>query len=106
PIVDGPHLVGIVTRGDVLRSEAPDDQPLFEVASEDVISVAPGDSAQTALRAMIEESIEHVPVVEGGVLVGICTRTDLLKVRRRQLALERVDRTGALLRRRRDRASG
>jgi len=51
--------------------------------------VGPRESAQTALRIMLDEAIEHVPVVDRGVLVGICTRTDLLKVRRRQFELER-----------------
>jgi predicted transcriptional regulator len=39
---------------------------------------------------MVDEHVEHVPVVAPDQqLVGICTRTDLLKVRRRQLELER-----------------
>jgi hypothetical protein len=38
---------------------------------------------------MVDEGVEHVPVVDGGRLVGICTRTDLLEVRRRQFRLER-----------------
>jgi CBS domain-containing protein len=40
---------------------------------------------------MLEEDVEHVPVVEDGALVGICTRTDLFKLRRAQLELERSD---------------
>jgi CIC family chloride channel protein len=89
PIVQGDRLVGIVARGDLLRADGPDDQPLVEHASTQVVTVAPEDLAQAALRAMVDEGIEHVPVVAGdGFLVGICTRTDLLKVRRRQLELE------------------
>jgi CBS-domain-containing membrane protein len=55
------------------------------------VTVGPADTAQTALRIMVDEQVEHVPVVavDGDRLVGICTRTDLLKVRRRQLDLER-----------------
>jgi H+/Cl- antiporter ClcA len=90
PIVDGDRLVGIIARGDVLRDDCDDDQPLLEHAASEVVTVAAGDTAQTALRAMVDEHIEHVPVVdEHRHLVGICTRTDLLKVRRHQLALER-----------------
>ena len=33
---------------------------------------------------MLEEEIEHVPVVDGGRMVGICTRSDILRARRRQ----------------------
>jgi len=90
PVVDDDRrVVGIVTRGDVLRDDADDDERLLDHASTDVVSVRPTDRAQLALRVMVDESVEHVPVVDGGRLVGICTRTDLLKLRRRQFDLER-----------------
>jgi H+/Cl- antiporter ClcA len=90
PIVDATRLVGIVARGDVLRDDCDDEQPLVDHAASQVVTVAPTDSAQTALRIMVDEHVEHVPVVDAARhLVGICTRTDLLKVRRRQLELER-----------------
>jgi CBS domain-containing protein len=90
PIVDRSRLVGIVTRGDVLRDDSDDDEPLSDHSARDVVTVAPDDTAQAALRVMVDEQVEHVPVVDTGqLLVGICTRTDLLKVRRRQLDLER-----------------
>jgi len=54
------------------------------------VTVHPTDTAQAALRVMVDEHVEHVPVIDGEHrLVGICTRSDLLKVRRRQLDLER-----------------
>jgi H+/Cl- antiporter ClcA len=90
PIVDDGRLTGIVARGDVLRDDCDDDQPLIDHSAREVVTVAPTDPAQAALRIMVDEQVEHVPVVDGdGHLVGICTRTDLLKVRRRQLELER-----------------
>jgi CIC family chloride channel protein len=89
PIVDGDRLVGIVARGDLLRDGCSDDEPLIHHASTQVLTVSSTDRAQTALRMMVDEAIEHVPVLDEGHLVGICTRTDLLKVRRRQYELER-----------------
>ena len=90
PIIDGGRLVGIVARGDVLRDDSADDQPLIDHAASQVVTVTPTDTAQTALRIMVDEHVEHVPVIDTDQrLVGICTRTDLLKVRRRQLELER-----------------
>jgi H+/Cl- antiporter ClcA len=105
PIVDGGgKLVGIVSRGDVLRDGCDDGLPLLDHASRDVVTVRPDDPAQVALRVMVDEEVEHVPVVvDGGRLVGICTRTDLLKVRQRALELERPQ--GGLRRRRRERAA-
>jgi len=89
PVVDNGELVGIIARGDVLRVECDDADPLLEVASRQVVTLQETDSAQTALRLMLDEAVEHLPVVDGGQLVGICTRTDLLKVRRRRFDLER-----------------
>ena len=89
PILDHSQLVGIVARGDLLRDHCEDDERLIDHASTQVLTVTSADRAQTALRVMVDECVEHVPVVDDGVLVGICTRTDLLKVRRRQYELER-----------------
>jgi chloride channel protein, CIC family len=91
PVVAGGRLVGIVSRGDVLGERCGDDEALVEHASRDVVTVGAGDSADAALRVMLDERVEHVPVVDGdGTLVGICTRSDLLKVRRTHLELERA----------------
>ena len=93
PIVDGDsRLVGIITRGDILRGEHADEAPLCDHACRDVVTVRGEDSAEAVLRVMLDEQVEYVPVVtRDGSLVGICTRSDLLKVRRRQFDLERVD---------------
>lgn len=91
PIVDDGQVVGIVSRGDVLRDDSAHDGPLLDLAAREVICVCDNESAQTALRIMVDEHVEHVPVVDGNArLVGICTRTDLLKIRRRELELEQM----------------
>src|SRR5262249_20212947 len=51
--------------------------------------VTPEDTVFRALQWMLEEEVEHLPVIAGGKLVGICTRTDVLRTRRRQLESER-----------------
>ena len=53
--------------------------------------MSPVDRANTALRLMLDESVEHLPVTSAGKLIGICTRSDLLKVRRAQLEHELRD---------------
>ena len=91
PIVSDGRLVGIVSRGDLISTTLGDDAPIGEVATAEVATVRPTDQAQVALRVMVDEHVEHVPVVDDdGRLAGICTRADLLKVRRQQLDLERI----------------
>lgn len=91
PLVDGDRLAGIVSRGDALADDRPPSAPLLEGAPTHVVAVRPTDTAQDVLRVMLDEGVDHVPVVDaGGELAGICTRADLLEVRRRQLDLERI----------------
>ena len=90
PLVDGEgRCVGILARGDLMRRPAEDTELVTAVASRDVVSVAPGDTVFRALQLMLEEEVEHLPVLFSGKLTGICTRTDVLRARRRQLDSER-----------------
>lgn len=81
--------VGIVTRGDLLAENQPATEPVTQVASSDVVTVTPDDSMLDALERLIEEGVDQLPVVERGVVVGICTRTDVLRARGRDLAQDR-----------------
>jgi len=90
PVVDDARRpVAIVTRRDVLHAAADDTSPAVDVATIPVVTAEASDTAQTVLQLMVDEHVDHVPIVRDGVLVGICTRSDLLKVRRQQFELER-----------------
>jgi H+/Cl- antiporter ClcA/predicted transcriptional regulator len=90
PIVDpSGAVVGIVTRGDLLRTEADDRTSVVEVGSGDVVTVRSTETLLAVVRVMLEESVEHVPVVDDGAMVGICTRSDLLAARSGELLHER-----------------
>jgi CBS domain-containing protein len=90
PIVDEEgRCVGIVTRGDLLNEDVDDSAPVLPVASREVVTAYPHDTLLHALEGMLEEEVDHLPVIEGERLIGICTRGDLFKARRRQLLAER-----------------
>lgn len=84
---EGGDILGMATRRRVFDHDVDPAAPISVVTVE-VGNVSPQDHAIDALHLMIEEHVEHVPVIESDGLVGICTRTDLLKVRRRQRRLE------------------
>jgi chloride channel protein, CIC family len=89
--VDG-HCVGIVSRTDVLLDgSTPADSPVAAVAAHDVVTVAPTDDLDDALQEMLEEGVDHLPVVDGEQLVGICTRTDIIGARRTRWSHERTE---------------
>lgn len=92
PLVDDQgRCVGIASRTDLLQSSTEDPgRPLSHVASRDVVVVQPDETVLAALQRILEEGVEHLPVVDHSErLVGICTRTDVLKARRWQLEHER-----------------
>ena len=79
-VIEGDELLGIVTERDVLKAVAtgtPLDTPISEVMSKDLITVEPGTSLREAARIMTDKWIRHLPVLEGGRLVGIVSQRDL-----------------------------
>jgi chloride channel protein, CIC family len=87
PILDTTgRPTGIVTRGDLLATDDHLDTTLGEAYACELITAAPTDTAANALRRMLDENVEHLPVLDSdGRLVGIVTRTDILHARRHQL---------------------
>jgi CBS domain-containing protein len=82
-VLDREELVGIITERDVLKAvatEMPLDTPVSEVMSKDLITVEPGTSLREAAGIMSERWIRHLPVLEGGRLVGIVSQRDLVGV--------------------------
>ena len=76
-------LKGIVTSGDLtnraLAESLPADTPVRDVMTPDPISLQPDALGADVLHAMLERGIGHLPVVEGGLVTGILTQTDLTR---------------------------
>lgn len=88
PLVNaGGYCIGIVRRQH-LAGVLDDKLPVRAAARMEVISVRPDDTALTAMLRMTEEDIDHLPVIERGSLVGICTRSDVLRARAKHHAAE------------------
>jgi CBS domain-containing protein len=79
-VLEGNELLGIVTERDVLKAVATGtalDTPVSDVMSKDLITVGPGTSLREAAGIMTEKWIRHLPVLDGGKLVGIVSQRDL-----------------------------
>ena len=83
-ILDGELLAGILTERDIVRAISHDiGAPRDEIAhwmSATPKTVSPESSLEEARDLMDRNHIRHLPVTEGGRLVGMLSMRDLIKV--------------------------
>jgi CBS domain-containing protein len=94
PVVEDGALVGIVSERDVVRrlnAGGADllSGPVRDIMSTSVTTCSPGDAVVDLARVMTAGRFRHLPVLEGGTLVGIVSIGDLVKARIDQLETER-----------------
>jgi len=75
-VMEGKRVVGLIAGKDLAR--AADDQPIADVMSRDVATIAPEATLRRAAGMMRGRAIGCLPVVDEGRLVGIVTTSDLL----------------------------
>ena len=80
PVVDDGKLAGIISRRDFrkVRKDSQLKAPVRAFMIKDVKTIAPGKSAMHAARLMVKYDIGRLPVVRGGQVLGIVTRSDVM----------------------------
>lgn len=97
PVLDDHgNLIGIVSEADLIKVEGRPDprsqatplppsagstpRTVAQVMTRDVISVRAGTEVSQAVRTMLDAGIKRVPVMDGGRVVGVVSRRDLMRV--------------------------
>jgi CBS domain-containing protein len=83
PVVDEKDktkVVGILTEADLLAAPS-GAKTVAEVMRKRVISVAPDTSVDDIAATFVKRKIKRVPVLDGGKLVGIVSRIDVLRAK-------------------------
>ena len=84
PVVSQGQVVGLLTRRAVDRAMAHGmgDRPVTQIMDAGNLVVQPADSVQHLQRVMIQQDWGQVPVADpaSGRIIGIVTRTDLLRI--------------------------
>ena len=82
PVIERDTLVGMITLADVNRTSSIDREAMQvkDVMTRDVIVLPPTAPVMDALRIMSTRNIGRIPIVQEDRIVGIVTRTDILKV--------------------------
>ena len=83
-VMEGSRLAGILSERDyarkvVLQGRSSKDTPVRDIMTAQVITVAPQDSTDRCMQLVTDSRIRHLPVLEGGQVVGVVSIGDLVK---------------------------
>jgi CBS domain-containing protein len=83
-VMKGSELVGIVSERDyarkvILLGRSSSETPVWQIMSAPVLTVSPDDSIQHCMQLMTDKRVRHLPVVEGGRVVGMLSIGDLVR---------------------------
>lgn len=76
-------LVGLITERDITRSVAdgidPKTTPVIDRMASIVITIEVSESTETVAQIMVDLGVRHLPVTQGGRVIGIISARDLLE---------------------------
>jgi CBS domain-containing protein len=93
-VLDGGEVVGVVSERDIVRRIGADgaavlDQTVGAIMTSSVVTCASGDSIDSIAETMTARRVRHMPVLDGGRLVGVVSIGDVVSHRMRQLEQDR-----------------
>ena len=83
-VMEGKAIIGIVTERDyarkiVLLGRASPETPVREIMSHAVMFVGPKHTTEQCMALMTQNRMRHLPVMDGGRLLGLVSIGDLVK---------------------------
>ena len=83
-VMKGAALEGIVSERDyarkvILRGRSSSDTPVGDIMTSPVLTVSLDDTVQRCMQVMTDKRVRHLPVVDGGRVVGMVSIADLVK---------------------------
>src|ERR1700736_6203196 len=97
-VMKGTELKGIISERDyarkvILHGRSSAETPVWQIMSSPVITVSPEQTVQDCMKLMTESRVRHLPVVEGGKVIGIVSIGDLVKtvIEEQQQTIEQLE---------------
>lgn len=83
-VMDGDKLLGIITerhyaRNVVLKGKTSPKTPVREIMERQVVVTRPEHTVEQCMALMSDKRVRHLPVVDGGKVVGVVSIGDLVK---------------------------
>ena len=94
PVLEGQHLVGIITERDLTAALAEGADPVLTPVSDYMTPapevLRPDSELADAAHLMLELGIRHLPIVRSGRLVGVLSMRDVLDADTRRRRADRI----------------
>jgi len=97
-VMDGDKVVGIITERDYARkvalmSRTSKETLVRDVMTSPVMYVRPDQTSEECMALMTENRLRHLPVMEGGKLIGLVSIGDLVKdiISEQQFIIEQLE---------------
>ena len=83
-VIEGEKIAGIITERDyarkmILMGRTSKDTPVRDIMASEVLYVRPDQTSEECMALMTENRIRHLPLIDGGKLVGLISIGDLVK---------------------------
>lgn len=98
-VMEGDRLVGIFSERDyarkvVLQGKTSRDLKVQDVMTTDVLWIGPERTNEECMALMTEKRIRHLPVIQGGKVIGLISIGDLVKdiIAEQQYVIEHLER--------------
>ena len=97
-VVEGEKFVGLITERDyarkiILKGRSSRETPVRDCMTSPVTCVRPEQTSEECMALMTEHRLRHLPVIDGGKLIGLISIGDLVKdvISEQKLIIEQLE---------------
>jgi CBS domain-containing protein len=99
PVTRNGELAGVISERDyarkvILLGRSSAETPVWQIMSSPVVTVSPDEDVRQCMSLMTDRRIRHLPVVEGGRMVGVISIGDLVRavIEEQEQTIEQLER--------------
>jgi CBS domain-containing protein len=99
PVTRNGELAGVISERDyarkvILLGRSSAETPVWQIMSSPVVTVSPDEDVRQCMTLMTDRRIRHLPVVEGGRMVGVISIGDLVRavIEEQEQTIEQLER--------------
>ncbi len=97
-VMENEELIGIISERDyarkvILQGKSSKETPVKDIMTAEVYRIQPEQTVEDCMEIMTEKRFRHLPVIEGGKVIGVLSIGDLVKaiIAEQQFTIEQLE---------------